>query len=179
MVDDDGNEIVKLRGIVRHRLQRPDQAGAAAQAVKQKMSVRWISTSASSTALLQKPVLKHSLGQTAAPLGRQGARQTRPEIRGRTAAPAHPQGSRNCGKTSSGSPWRRALYVRDRDARERFSPSCTPKACANELRERRARLSFLMWYIFASSALYFTGLLYHKNDSVYNRGNQNLRECFT
>ena len=68
---DDGDEIIKPRGIVRHRLQRLDQAGAAAQTVEQ--NVRPVDLHERlEHCTAAKPVLKYRLGQTAALLGRQG-----------------------------------------------------------------------------------------------------------
>ena len=176
---DDGDEIVKPRGIVRHRLQRLDQAGAAAQTVEQNVRPVDLYERLEHRTVVE-PVLKHSLGQAAAPLGRQDvvlgehgvkstvAQQRQHVLEAVEVAVKRRAAHRRC-----------VLHVRDRDARKGFFLHAGQKPCANELRGRLRAFVVLDVVHFGLRRSIFYGTIVSQKGLMYNRDHQNSRECFT
>ena len=176
---DDGDEIIKPRWIVHHRLQRLDQAGAAAQTVEQ--NVRPVDLHERlEHRTVAKPVLKYRLGQATALLGRQGVVLAEHGLKPAVAQQRqHVLEAVEVAVKRRAAHRRGALHVRDRDARKRFFFHTSQKASANKLRRRPRAFVVLDMVHFGLQRSIFYGTIVSQKSLMYNRDDQNLRECFT
>ena len=127
-----------------------------------------------------KPVLKHRLGQAAALLGRQGVVLAEHGLKPAVAQQRqHVLEAVEVAVKRRAAHRRGALHVRDRDARERFFFHAGQKARANKLRRRPRAFVVLDVVHFGLQRSIFCGTIVSQKSLMYNRDDQNLRECFT